>query len=163
MIFGYLISVLFDAHGPVTGLWTYSIDSHISIEYVVTNENRCNIALSFSMNNQEDTLAWEEFSVLDSNDDAVQIIHSPDGSSFSGTMLPGVMSRQNPDRPSWPSRTTFIMDSAAPRFSFSINVRSESESGEIAVSHADVMCDASICACSGMGEPRSPFQTRYTY
>lgn len=162
MLFSYLIPTIISMHGSISAFWTFSIDDHISIDHVITEGGRCNLVLGISLRDDEHAIRWDQFEVKDANGVPVQIKFS-DFPTPAGVMLPGVSTTANPGQPRWGSRSVFIMDPEAPKFSFSVNIHSATEDGSGESTRTDVMCDASICACSGTGEPHTPFQTRYTY
>lgn len=147
MLLSYLIGTVFKLYGPVTDYWTYNTSDHISYEYVITNGGECHIAIGITRNDDEKSVSWDEFPVKDSIGGNVTTRRSVPGSEISGFVPSHIIFAGGNLHPGNSTKIAYLMQPDHPRFSFEVDLRIESESGEISTESTSVACDVESCRC----------------
>lgn len=145
MLFSYLIGTVFKLYGPVTDYWTFSINDHISYEYVITSGDECHIALGITRGDNERSISWKSLPVKDETGSDVMVNDSSGWNS--GFISQDYMFTTDSSRPSSNMKVAYLMQPNHPRFSFTVDLKIESGTGEISTESTSVTCDVDRCKC----------------
>lgn len=158
MLFAYLISSVVQLSGPVVRYATFPMTDHVHAEYVRSVSGECTLAVSFKRRGDEVSLSYDPVTVTSDTGSPVNIITMEGGENVVSSRIPrgfssavilpmtGTARGVEPD-----VATTYIIDPAAERFSYSVNVLVEDALGEVSSESATVYCDASLCSCNTKG------------
>jgi hypothetical protein len=147
MLFSYLIGTVFKLYGPVTDYWTHSINSHISYEYVITNSDECHIALGITRIDSERAISWNSFPVVDELGEEVIVMGSKESTRSSGVFPSHTSFWLGDLRPGNATKLAYLLQPRNSRFSFTINLKIESDTAEISTESTSVTCDVDKCKC----------------